>query len=109
MSSFLIPLRGIAETFEISLAGVNYFMTVKWNDAPDAGWVFDLVDAITNESIVAGVPLITGGDCLEGLDYLGIQGQIIVLTDGDDTAVPLYTNLGTESNLYFVTDVADNG
>lgn len=109
MNVFLIPFRGIAETFEISLAGKNYFFTIKWNDAEDAGWEFDLVDAITNESIVAGIPLITGANCLEGLDYLEINGEMIVFTDGNDFAVPTFLNLGTESNLYFLTDVADNG
>lgn len=107
MSIFLIPLRGIAESFEISLAGVNYLLTVKWNNSPDAGWIFDLDNADTNVSILAGAPFITGDNCLDGLDYLGIQGQIIVFTDGNADAVPTYTNLGTESNLYFTTSVVN--
>lgn len=109
MSTFVIPLRAIPETFEISLAGKLYSMTVKWNDSPEGGWVFDLVDGITNESIAANLPLITGANCLAGLDYLGIQGELLVFTDGDDQAVPTFENLGSESNLYFVTDVVDNG
>jgi hypothetical protein len=64
---------------------------------------------VTNLPIVACVPFITGADLLDGLEYLGIPGQLIVYTDGDDTAVPTLNNLGTESNLYFLTDVEANG
>ena len=63
----------------------------------------DFVDAITNLPIVANVPLITGADCLKGLEYLGFKGKLFVFTDGDDTAVPTFENLGVESNLYFQT------
>jgi hypothetical protein len=48
--------------------------------------------------------LITGADCLSGLEYLGITGQLVVFTDGDELAVPTLENLGVESNLYFLTD-----
>lgn len=109
MSLFLVPVQNIPQTFEISLAGVVYLMTCKWNDATDAGWLLDLADGITNESVVSNIPLITGADCLEGLEYLGINGRLLVDTDGDQTAVPTFTNLGVESNLYFETDVAANG
>lgn len=109
MSTFLIPLRGIAESFEISLAGKAYLLTVKWNDGFEGGWVFDLADATTDEVLVACIPFTTGTDLLSGLGYLGIEGELIVYTDGDETAVPTISNLGTESNLYFLTDVASNG
>lgn len=106
---FILPLLNIPQTFEIALAGINYILTCYWNDAQDAGWVIDFANADTNESIVAGVPLITGADCLEGLEYLGINGQLVVYTDGDELAVPTLDNLGVESNVYFLTDVTDNG
>ncbi len=109
MTLFLLPLVNIPQTFEIALAGVNYLMTCRWNDAEDAGWILDLADAVTNENIVANIPLITGADCLAGLEYLGINGEIIVYTDGDELAVPTLDNLGVESNAYFSTDVAANG
>ncbi len=106
MSTFLLPLVAIPQSFQVAIAGVNYIMTCRWNNAPDSGWTIDLADANTNTPIVANIPLITGADCLAGLEYLGINGQFIVYTDGDETAVPTLTNLGVESNLYFVTDVA---
>lgn len=107
MSTFKIPLQNIPQQFEIALAGVNYTMICRWNDSPDAGWTLDLTDVDSGEPIVANIPLITGADCLAGLEYLGIEGQLIVITDGDETAVPTFENLGVESNLYFETDVVN--
>ena len=107
MSTFKIPLQNIPQQFEIALAGVNYTMICRWNDSADAGWTLDLADVDSGEPIVANIPLITGADCLAGLEYLGIEGQLIVITDGDETAVPTFENLGVESNLYFETDVVN--
>lgn len=109
MSTFLIPLANLPQTFDISLAGVNYTLTCKWNNSPDAGWALDIANADTGLSIVANVPLITGADCLAGLEYLGINGKLVVFTDGAPFAVPTLEDLGVESNLYFITDVAANG
>lgn len=106
MNIFLIPLINGPQSFQIALAGVNYTLVVKWNDAPDAGWEFDLLDADTNTYLVAGQTLITGADCLSGLEYLGIGGLFIVYTNGNADAVPTFENLGIDSNLYFVTSEA---
>lgn len=105
--TFKIPLENIPQKFEIVLGATGYTMACRWNDAVDAGWIFDLVSSDSAEPIVSNVPLITGGDCLEGLEYLGISGQMIVRTDGNQFAVPTFENLGVESNLYFITEVAD--
>jgi len=107
LTTYLIPLTNTPQTFGINLAGVDYTMTVKWNDSPDAGWQFDLQDPTTGNYLIAGAPFITGADCLAGLDYLGINGQLIVYTNGDDFAVPTFDNLGSEGNVYFLTDVAN--
>lgn len=109
MTIFLVPLTNIPQKFTISLGGVDYNLICRWNDAPEAGWVVDFTDANSDVPIAANIPLITGEDCLSGLEYLGINGKLIVYTDGDDTAVPTLQNLGTESNLYFGTDVVENG
>lgn len=105
MTTFIIPLTNIPQKFEISLAGKNYQMTCKWNDALDAGWVLDFADSDSGEAIVANIPLVTGIDLLEGLEYLGFDGLLIVYTDGNELATPTLLNLGVESNLYFKTDV----
>lgn len=104
MTAFLIPLQNIPQTFGITIGQVNYNMTCRWNDAADAGWVIDISDDTTDIILVTNIPLITGADCLAGLAYLGIEGRLIVYTDGDDTAVPTLDNLGVESNLYLITE-----
>lgn len=106
MTTFLIPLLNTPQQFNIALANKEYLLTSKWNDADEGGWVLDFADAVTGESIVANVPLITGADLLSGLEYLGFDGQLFVFTDGDENAVPTLENLGVESNLYFLTEVA---
>lgn len=103
ISWFLIPLIASPQSFQIQLAGVNYLLTVKWNNSDGAGWEFDLANADTNTPLLAGQPLITGCDCLSGLGYLGINGGLWVYTNGNADAVPTLTDLGVDSNLYFVT------
>lgn len=101
VTNFLIPLLNVPQTFGINLAGVDYILTNKWNDAPDAGWVLDIADS-NSVPIATNIPLITGADCLEGLEYLGIGGALYILTNGASPFdVPTYTNLGVDSNLYF--------
>ena len=107
MSTFLIPLVNVPQVFQINLAGVDYNLTCKWNDAFEAGWVMDIADTLTNTSLMANIPLVTGTDLLSGLEYLGIQGQLYVQTDANPFAVPTLTNLGIESNLYFVSEVVN--
>ncbi len=105
MTIFVLPLVNIPQTFTINLAGIDYDMTCRWNDAADAGWVLDFVNTNTSVPVVSNIPLITGADCLAGLEYLGFNGKLIVYTDGDQNAVPTLTNLGVEVNVYFGTDV----
>lgn len=104
MTTFVIPLTNVPQSFEIALAGINYQITSYWNNAPDAGWVIDIANADTSVVIIAGLPLTTGANLLESLDYLGINGELWVYTDGDELAVPTFDNLGVECNLYFLTD-----
>jgi hypothetical protein len=107
MTTFVVPVSNLPQKFAISLAGKDYTMTCRWNDADEGGWVADFDDATSGDPIAANIPLITGADCLAGLEYLGFNGQLVVLTDGDQFAVPTLLNLGVESNLYFQTDVVD--
>jgi hypothetical protein len=106
---FLIPLSNVPQVFQIVLAGITYIMTSKWNPAPDAGWVVDIADE-DGTALAQNIPLITGADCLEGLQYLGIQGNLYVKTSGANPLnVPTLDNLGVDSNLYFVTSVPNGG
>lgn len=104
MATFKIPLVNVPQRFQISLGGINYIMTCKWNPSLEGGWVIDLDDALSGDAIVGNLALITGANVLQNLDYLGFTGSMTVFTDGNDQAVPNFTNLGVESNLYFVTE-----
>lgn len=104
---YLVPLTNIPQTFEINFAGTNYTMTVKWNDIAQS-WYMDLSDDQQNP-LACGIPFITGADLLEQLEYLGVDGQLFVYTNGDDSAVPTLDNLGSNSNLYFQSTVDNSG
>jgi hypothetical protein len=107
-TAYLIPLQNVPQTFVISLGGADYTLTCRWNDADEAGWLLDIADSNSN-SLAAGIPLIVGADLLEGLGYLGIDGQLFVYTNGEQFAVPTLANLGVESNLYFTTSAPNGG
>ena len=105
MTIYLVPVVNTPQTFEINMGGVDYLLTCKWNDAFEGGWVLDFANALDSTPIIANIPLITGANLLENLDYLGFTGQLIVYTDGNPTAVPTLDNLGVDCNLYFQTSV----
>ena len=106
-SYFQIPIIDPPLSFGVNLAGINYTMALKWNDSDQAGWVMDIADE-NNTPLACGIPLVTGADLLSGLDYLGIQGALVLYTNGDESAVPTYENLGTGCLLYFVTNAASS-
>lgn len=108
-----IPLIPSSQTFGIVLNNVPYKMTVTWRDVAagalgdlvsvvGGGWVLDIADQAGNP-FVSGIPLVTGADLLDQLEYLGIAEQFLVQTSHDVDAVPTYTNLGLASHLYAVT------
>lgn len=88
------------QVFTITLNGVTYTITLFWCDAQDGGWVINIGDA-QNNSIVSGIPLVTGADLLAQYEHLGIGIAIWVQTDNDPNAVPTFTNLGSNSHLYY--------
>lgn len=101
MATFEIPLTPAAQTFLISLAGVQYQMALQWRDAVNnGGWVLDIADE-TGNALVSGIPLVTGVDLLAEYKYIGIDAELWVQTDAADV-VPTYTNLGIQSHLYAV-------
>ncbi len=98
---FEIPTQPTPQRFTITLAGVDYRITQRWNTFSSC-WVIDIADA-GDTPIVSGIPLVTGADLLESFAYLDIGGQLIVQTDHDTDAVPTFDNLGSTGHLYFVT------
>ena len=101
---FLIPLQPTNQTLQITLAGVLYTLTVRWNDQNQA-WTLDIADANQNP-IVSGIAVVTGQDLLAPYGYLNFGGQLIAQTTNDTDAVPTLANLGSAGNLYFVVQPA---
>jgi hypothetical protein len=97
---YLIPLLPTPQTLSITLAGVQYNLSVWWNNVSQ-NWMIDIFD-INNNPIVTGIPMVTGVDLLEQFGYLGFGGQLIAQTTNDPDVVPTFADLGSTGNLYFV-------
>lgn len=94
-----IPLSAQSQAFQITLSGKAYRLAVTWRDP--YGWFLDIADT-NGLLLLSGMPLVTGVDLLGQYAYLGIPGKLVVVSDGDPTAVPTFDNLGTGSHLYYV-------
>lgn len=95
-----IPTKPEAQEFTISLAGVTYTFKLQWC-APAACWILTISDS-QDDTIVGGIPLVTGADLLAQLQYLGIGGALVVQSDFDPDEVPDYGSLGSTGHLFFV-------
>jgi hypothetical protein len=104
----VLPLVNTPQSFNITLNNINYIMTCRWNSAPDGGWCIGFADQLTGDLIVDNIPLICGVDLLDGLEYLGFGGNLIVYTNGNQFAVPTLDNLGVDCNVYFATPLQSN-
>lgn len=100
---YRIPFSNEPQQFEITLNGFELIVIYRWNTEAEC-WMLDLTDAVTNASLIAGLPLVSGIDVLAQHEHLGLGGSLIIYTDGDETAIPTLTSLGDESNVYFVVD-----
>lgn len=100
---YVIPLSADPQIFTIPLAGVEYQITLKWNDQAESGWFIDLDLPDNAGSIVHGIPLVTGCDLLRPYAHLGIGGGLYIYSDANDLA-PTEDNLGNGVDLIFVTE-----
>lgn len=100
---FEIPLDPTPQKFSVTLGSVTYQMTVQYRAAGGAGWVLDIAD-VNGNSLVNGLPLVTGCNLLEQYDYLGFAGRLWVQGAGDPDNAPTYEDLGVGSHIYWVTD-----
>ena len=98
---FEIPLSPKPQVMTIALGATTYRLRFFYANNDQGGWCMDISDA-SGTPIVCGTPLVTGADLLEQYGYLGIGGQLYVLSDGNSGAVPTFANLGVQSHLYFV-------
>lgn len=97
-----IPLSPQPQSFAITLGATEYRLRFSYRDAPEAGWILDILNSTDDPgtAIVCGIPLVTGCDLLEQHQHLGI-GHLFVATDGDADAVPTFDNLGLAGRVFF--------
>lgn len=103
-TAYEIPLTADPQVFAIALAGVTYSLTLRWNTAAEC-WFLDIADR-SRQTILSGVPVVTGLDLLAQYEYLELGGMLVVQTDHDADAVPTLANLGTTSHVYFLVEDA---
>jgi hypothetical protein len=101
---FEIPLDvGTPQQFSVTLSQVDYLMTLRYRNVDEGGWILDIADTSGN-SIVEGIPLVTGCDLLEQYKHLGFAGELRVQTTSNSGAVPTFENLGDAGKLYWVIE-----
>jgi Domain of unknown function (DUF6983) len=98
-----IPTSNVPQVQTISLNGVQYQITTRWNAyAGNGAWVMDIADSNGNR-ILSGVPLVTGADLLAQFEYLGIGGAMVVQSDNNPDVVPDSLSLGVTGHLFYAT------
>lgn len=97
-------IPGTPQSLTVVFGDREYRLTLRFRDVDHSGslWTLDIADVQSNNDIVCGIPLVTGTDLLAQYRYLNVPGSLIVHTDGEPDAVPNFSNLGQDSNLYFV-------
>lgn len=95
-----IPLSPNSQSFNITLAGVDYQMRVVWRGVC---WFLDLMD-IAGNLIIGGIPLITGADLLAQYTYLNLGFSLYVACDDPASENPTQFDLGIKSHLYAETE-----
>lgn len=101
MPAYEIPLSPQAQSFSIQLGGQTYQIYMRWNSFSNI-WTIDISDS-AGVPIVQAIPLVTGTNLLEPYPNLYFGGTLTVKTDGDATAVPTFSNIGSASHVIFTT------
>lgn len=104
---YLVPLVPQAQQLQITLGSVAYNLVLRWNVA-NQSWMMDILDS-DGDAILSGVPVVTAEDLLSPFEYLEIggslgAGELLVQTTSNTPAVPTFANLGSDGNLYWVSE-----
>lgn len=96
-----IPLIAKPQKLSLVLNGLTYNLTVRWC-TPAQAWIMDIAD-VSDKPMITGMPLVTGADLLAQFAYKDIGGKLIVQTSNSPDTPPTFTNLGGDSQLYYVS------
>jgi hypothetical protein len=97
---FEIPTSPTPQSFAITLSGVQYRVTLRWNPIAQL-WFIDFADVAGN-ALLLGVPVVTGADLLAQYAYLNFGGALFAMTDDAPDLPPGFTNLGKTGHLYWI-------
>lgn len=100
--TYEIPLDPRPQSFTITLAGVEYLLSLAWNFYSNS-WTLDIGTA-DGIPILVGIPLVSGANLLEQYAYLNFGGSLIVQSDSDLYSIPEYDTLGITDHLYFLVE-----
>ncbi len=101
MNAYEIPLTPASQTFQTTIMGASYTLTVTWRQAAGL-WFLDIADS-SNNPLVNGVAMVTGVDLLGQYAFLNFVFKLYVISDVTPDALPTYDNLGIGSHLYVAT------
>lgn len=102
-----IPFQQQSQQMQITLGSIAYNLRMQWN-VPNQTWMLDILNQDGNQ-IISGMAVVTGEDLLAAFEYLEIggaldAGQLQAQTTSDTFEPPTYENLGTDGNVYWVTE-----
>lgn len=103
---FTIPFVSLPQEFYIDLNDKTVLIKNKWNSMIPA-WEMSIYDGDTLEPLILCMPIIGGIDLLEQFAFTGLKGSMAVLTDGNSLSDPTLNNLGDESQVFYVVDIAE--
>lgn len=100
-TTYEIPITpGIPQRFSISVAGVLIGLRLVYRDAPEAGWIMDILDR-NDKVLVAGQPLVTGCDLLDQYPEICIPAVLWVGSEDLADPAPTLAGFGAATHLYF--------
>ena len=104
LKQYLLPVANTPQKFNITLGGIEYILTCRWNNSDLGGWYINIDDAVTGKSLIHNIPLIAGADLLAQYGYYFFGGALVIYTNAEGMTPPTIDNLGTDSNLYYVVN-----
>lgn len=99
---YQIPITGTPQSFGITLSGNDYVFEFYYANTIEGGWILNISDSLGNP-MVNGIPLVTGVNLLAQYPYLNFGGGLWVQTPSNPSNTPTFTNLGTDSLLFWLT------
>lgn len=99
---YVIPLQPYAQRFSTTLGGVEYTLNTYFRRPPYGdGWSMDFGRA-DGTAQVNGIAMVLGDDLMRPYQYVGLEGRLILMSDGDDGDTdPGFADLGVTVQLYW--------